>query len=348
MMIATVAEIGYYLSTLLGFYGYLIPKIGKEIKEKCIEHRWCQYQLKNTIFNYKVDLSDGQWREFRESLPLLFGTAILGVFLHSLFRRLKENTTTKSLFKSTHFHFIFGSVVIFVQHGWHSCIVFLIVSGAYLLTKALRHIKGTYFLVITFVYAMSIILLKESYRVQHRPQLEFLQILFNKRYSGLYSWHVPANFLVLRIISFMLDYHWASAAEINGKKNDDSSGDEGPISEITTKDTVTVKGSKFKSVTEKLVAEHCAMHEYNLVNFLSYCIYAPLYIAGPIITFNAYIKYSNQPQKSENVVTYALRWIFAFCLMELGISYFPFFAIINTGTFGSTCSKVKVLFMTPV
>jgi hypothetical protein len=87
-MLAKALELGYYTSTLLGFYGYLIPKIGAELKDKCIQHRWCNQHLKRTIFNYKVDLADGQWREFRESLPLLIVTAILGVALHSLFRRL--------------------------------------------------------------------------------------------------------------------------------------------------------------------------------------------------------------------------------------------------------------------
>lgn len=348
-MMAMVVELGYYLSTLLGFYGYLIPKIGTEIKEKCVTHPWCNHQLKKTIFNYRVDLSDGQWREFRESLPLLIGTAILGVMLHSLFRRLKENSTASSVFKSTHFHLLFGSIVLVVQHGWHSSVIFLIAGGAYLLTKTFRHMRETYFLAIVYLYGFLIILLKESYRLQHKPQFEFLQVLFNKRYSGLYSWHVPANFLVLRIISFMLDYYWAQVAEQDIKKTDESGddgdhdGDDGgdnsrgddnvKVSKesIITKDIVTNNGCKQKSSTARYVSDHCAMHDYNLVNFLSYCVYAPLYIAGPIITFNAYIKYSNQPQKSESVATYALRWIFAFCLMEFGISYFPFFAIINTG-----------------
>lgn len=340
--LAMVVELGYYLSTLLGFYGYLIPTIGSEIREKCLTHGWCNHQLKKTMFSYRVDLSDGQWREFRESLPLLICTAILGVILHALFRRLKGCTKDAAAYKSTHFHLLFGSIVIFVQHGWHSIVVFLIVCGAYLLAKTFRCLRGSYFLVMVYFYGVGIILLKESYRVQHRPQFEFLQVLFNKRYSGLYSWHVPANFLVLRIISFMLDFYWASTAEHDSKKTDDDSGNDDnqgghgdKVQKVAkpTKDISTEYSCKHKSSVDTYVSGHCAIHEYNFINFLSYCVYAPLYIAGPIITFNAFIKYSNQPQKSESVTTYALRWIFAFCLMEIGISYFPFFAIINTGKY---------------
>lgn len=334
-VVTRVLELGYYATTLLGFYGYLIPTIGAEIREKCTQHPWCNHQLKRTMFSDKVDLSDGQWREFRESLPLLIGTAILGVFLHFLFRKLKEKTEAGNVFKSTHFHFLFGSIVLFVQHGWHCGVVFLIACGAYLLTISFRHIRKNSFLIIVYVYALMVILLKESYRVQHRPHFEFLQVFFNKRYSGLYSWHVPANFLVLRIISFMLDYHWASMAEKEDKKNDDCSGDSvsGAHADRVSTESKTKTNSicKHKLMMERHVSEHCAMKEYNFINFLSYCVYAPLYIAGPIVTFNAYIQYSHHPQQTENVAIYAFRWILAFCLMELGISYFPFFAIINTG-----------------
>lgn len=37
----------------------------------------------------------------------------------------------------------------------------------------------------------------------------------------MYSWHLPANFLVLRIISFACDDHWAALA-VNGAKKEDA------------------------------------------------------------------------------------------------------------------------------
>jgi D-alanyl-lipoteichoic acid acyltransferase DltB (MBOAT superfamily) len=37
-------------------------------------------------------------------------------------------------------------------------------------------------------------------------------------------------------------------------------------------------------VTRSLTEE-----DYSLVNFLAYCLYPPLYIAGPIITFNDFV-----------------------------------------------------------
>jgi D-alanyl-lipoteichoic acid acyltransferase DltB (MBOAT superfamily) len=37
-------------------------------------------------------------------------------------------------------------------------------------------------------------------------------------------------------------------------------------------------------VTRSLTEE-----DYSLINFLAYCLYPPLYIAGPIITFNDFV-----------------------------------------------------------
>lgn len=344
-MVATLVEIGYFLSTLIGFYGYLVPTIGAEIKEKCTQHRWCNSHLKKSSLGYNVDLSDGQWREFRDSLPLLCGVALLGLVLHALFHRV--GSIFAVTLKKTHFHLLFGCIVIFVQHGYHSGVVILILSCAFFLAKSFRYISTKYFLGVVYSYAILIILLKESYRVQHFPQFGFLRVLFDKRYSGLYSWNVPANFLVLRIVSFMLDWQWATFAEIEEKKNDcgstddesvhpaTSAGGEGVGNDITP-DLLMKEGCSQKVLSEVIseraaTSTHCDMLDYTLVNFVSYCLYAPLYIGGPVITFNAYIHYSKHPQQSVGVVNYALRWLFAFCLMEVGTSYFPFFAIIKSG-----------------
>jgi D-alanyl-lipoteichoic acid acyltransferase DltB (MBOAT superfamily) len=39
----------------------------------------------------------------------------------------------------------------------------------------------------------------------------------------------------------------------------------------------------------KRVSTSLPENEYSLLNFVAYCLYPPLYIAGPIITFNDFI-----------------------------------------------------------
>lgn len=41
--------------------------------------------------------------------------------------------------------------------------------------------------------------------------------------------------------------------------------------------------------------------EYSFMNCLAYILYPPLYIAGPIISFNAYYHYSKFRQQSESI-----------------------------------------------
>ena len=41
----------------------------------------------------------------------------------------------------------------------------------------------------------------------------------------MYSWHLPANFLVLRMVSFACDDHWAALAERDAKKLEGTADD---------------------------------------------------------------------------------------------------------------------------
>ncbi|PSS18985.1 Membrane-bound O-acyltransferase [Actinidia chinensis var. chinensis] len=66
--------------------------------------------------------------------------------------------------------------------------------------------------------------------------------------------------------------------------------------------------------------------------YLCYLVYAPLYIAGPILSFNAFASQIDTPQKNyslRQVAWYGLRWYISFFLMELmtHLFYYNAFAI---------------------
>jgi len=50
---------------------------------------------------------------------------------------------------------------------------------------------------------LGVLCFKESYRLQYT--YTWLQVFFDRSYGGMYSWQLPANFLVLRIVSYGLD-----------------------------------------------------------------------------------------------------------------------------------------------
>ncbi|RVW91469.1 putative membrane-bound O-acyltransferase C24H6.01c [Vitis vinifera] len=66
--------------------------------------------------------------------------------------------------------------------------------------------------------------------------------------------------------------------------------------------------------------------------YLCYLVYAPLYIAGPIVSFNAFASQLDMPQNNysvRDVSWYGLRWLFSLFLMELmtHLFYYNAFAI---------------------
>lgn len=72
------------------------------------------------------------------------------------------------------------------------------------------------------------------------------------------------------------------------------------------------------------------MEQFNLFNFYAYTLYIPLYLAGPIITFNDFISQSEKKPKNitlKSVFLYALRWISIYFLMEMMIHAFHVIAI---------------------
>ncbi|THG12210.1 hypothetical protein TEA_017334 [Camellia sinensis var. sinensis] len=68
--------------------------------------------------------------------------------------------------------------------------------------------------------------------------------------------------------------------------------------------------------------------------YLCYLVYAPLYIAGPILSFNAFASQLDMPQKNyslRGVAWYGLRWFFSLLLMELMTHLFYYNACAISG-----------------
>lgn len=327
-------EVCCYMFHLLLLYWYLIPTIGKGIQIKCLNYWGCQRYIKRTWLNYEVDLADGQWNDIRNSLLLLW-TSLIGVsILHFILRfnsvkklktDIEDRITTSS---SAYFHICIGLAFLYIQHGKHSIIVLIISIIGFHLIYYLRQSKFCF--AIVWAFAVLILLFKESYRVRYFHQFSLFQFCFDRTNGGMYSWHLPANFLILRITSFCLDYHWAFCA--NAKQCSNSTD----ISEPTPK-AENVAGNLDKDTQQvsnqhsKTRFSHRVVAEYNFINYLAYILYSPLYMAGPIISFNNFIDNMSDPDHSENVWLYGSRWLGCFALMEFLTNQYPFFAVIRSG-----------------
>ena len=173
---------------------------------------------------------------------------------------------------------------------------------------------------VIWAYGLFVLLLKESYRLRHYPGLGFLQPLFDRAYGGLYSWQLPANFLILRLISFGLDYNNAcihhneaaykklcaegatdtsdkSAKMIAGAATADLSDVTDPLIPVTDNLNKSIHESNGVQTKEPNL-ELC---KYSFLNFSVYVLYAPLYMAGPIITFNDFVRSFEDKEQQKGV-----------------------------------------------
>eukprot|EP01040_Poterioochromonas_malhamensis_P001880 gene1880-2012_t len=309
-----------YAIHLYFFYFVIIWKVGFQIREKCLGNWRCSHYLQVTSYGYWVDSADHQWREFRNNLVLL----VIVAFGTSLIDRLCYHFRFNVAFS----RMIIGIIVILVQHQYYAIITLLLALMGYGITKTIKcPVLGK---TLTWIFAIFVLLLKESYRIQHRPGWQWLRYLFINRYSGMYNWRLPANFLVLRIISYNIDYYNAiSSLNSFPVLSPFTTPQSTPSS--STKDNNSEKIEERNNInTEKLLNAQTIANNYNIFNYFSYITYAPLYMAGPIITYSNYLLYQKQPQNQENIIIYTIRFIYCYALMEYLISTFPCFAIISS------------------
>ena len=356
----------FYVINFAYFFLWLVPSIGFRISTKCDNVWSCSRHLKETWLHYSIDTADGQWREFRGSLWLLWIFVTISAITHFCIRKLCERDLggifTKSQRVTLHMisRLIFGIIFLSVQHRYHSFIVILVATIGFVIAKSLRRTK--FYVLAVWTYAIFILLLKESYRIKHYPSLFFLKPMFDSSYGGLYRWQLPANFLILRLISFSLDYRRACVHDDSRdlKISKDASTDNvRQLSDTATASSTTAAASHFSVPTHPcphLLRESngkscpAVLSDYNFLNFSVYVLYAPLYIAGPIVTFDDFVRSSlveskendSSKDKDENLVLkeeysivwmYGCRWLLCFLLMEMLSSFFPISAVIDSGLF---------------
>ena len=365
------AVVIFYAVNLAYFYLWLLPSIGFRISAKCGNIWSCSRHLKQTWLHYPIDTSDGQWRDFRGSMWLLWACLTISAATYFCIRRLFTRDSGAFFTKSqraivhTLSRLTFGAVFLLAQHGYHSLIVILLAIVSFVIAKLLQRSKFS--VPAVWIYATFILLFKESYRIKHYPSLFFLKPIFDRSYGGLYSWQLPANFLILRLISFSLDYKTACIRDNStksGKNNtvrlmnadsmQQSNDATAAVTIIPTASHLGIPVHAHALSELELVSNCLQLPDYSFLNFSVYVLYAPLYMAGPIITFDDFMrsslgKYSKEERDStgdeekdndheENQELsvpwmYGCRWLLCFLLMETLSSFFPLFAVLNSGLF---------------
>ena len=124
------------------------------------------------------------------------------------------------------------------------------------------------------------------------------------------------NLCMLKILSFMIDYHWFKSEKPSESQQEHS-----------------VKCRECKKNIPCLkyrMQEHS--DNYSLIAFVSYASYFPLYLAGPTTTYNAWISQVKLPQSlisTEYIIFYFFRLVTIWVLLEVLIHFSYYGAIVN-------------------
>ncbi|KAI4167631.1 MAG: hypothetical protein LQ343_007049, partial [Gyalolechia ehrenbergii] len=264
----------------------------------------------------KVDNSDQQYSGFRDNLPYL----ILLLIFHPLSRRLYEklypvgqqdgSTSAKvsqtpqhlqadvRLDRRVRFDVGFACIYLLALHGASSLKVFVILYINYALAKRLPQ---SYVPLATWVFNIGILFANEFYGKADQSWGSLLD-----SYGGLLPrWEIMFNITVLRLISFNLDYHW-SLNRSGGSPIEKKQLDQSDLSERNRVD---------------LPAK---AHDYAFRNYFAYVLYSPLYLTGPILTFNDYIsqlRYTPRSISRERTILYGIRFLISLLTMEIMIHF---------------------------
>ncbi|WWC72931.1 uncharacterized protein I206_106895 [Kwoniella pini CBS 10737] len=250
-----------------------------------------EYRLSEGWFGYKVDNSDAQYRTFRSNLIPLLSLSLVYLIASSLFFRLNIPSPNQRL----QFIATFSLAMIFLLHGFSAFKIILILFLNYRLSKTPISNEGLLKKIwpgILIVLNMGVLFLNERNQGYKYGELHAALGTFDKWEGMLPRWHISFNITMMRMVSFGIDYLWRNQTSNNNQE---------------------IPAEYRKRVNTPVPPE-----DYNFINYVAYCLYPPLYIAGPIITFNDFIWQIRNPTliTVKSKITYGVRWIFSILTME--------------------------------
>ena len=316
------------------------------------------------IAGRKVDNSDEQYSTFRNNVPYMFLLLIFHPLLRRLYESLHHMSDGPSrafskgksdshrsagtehleadarLNRRVAYDLYFAALFLVALHGFSASKILLILYINYTLATRL---PMAYVPPVTWVFNVGILFANELCKgyplgrladillprsVSSQAPLE--KELFRNwgsaldSYGGLIPrWEIQFNITVLRLISFNLDFYWSSS-RMRGSLLEVCSTSQ-LSSERTEADCNKKKQLDPASLSERdRVTIPAKSQDYSFRNYLAYTLYAPLYLAGPIVTFNDYISQARHKAQSITIsrtTLYGIRFLICLLTMEIIIHF---------------------------
>ncbi|KAL4066713.1 MBOAT, membrane-bound O-acyltransferase family-domain-containing protein [Scleroderma yunnanense] len=274
------------------------------------------------LFGRQVDNSDRQYRSFRDNVPALSLLALVYLVLQSIYIRLATRPNSAISNDNTcrvPFIILFAALYLIGLHGTSTLKIFIILTVNYYIGKGFQGSRiGP---LLTWVFNAVVLFANKRHDgylfSSIHPYLTPLDA-----FEGLYPrWHISFNITMLRLVSFNMDYYWAC--------NSHGPMDPGPR----------------PSDKERAITPH-PLELYTYANYVAYTLFPPLYIAGPILTFNNFLWQLRRPQEipRRSILSYMMRFLICFITMEFILHYMYVVAIKDTNAWvGDTPLELSMI-----
>ncbi|RDA93250.1 hypothetical protein CP533_6480 [Ophiocordyceps camponoti-saundersi (nom. inval.)] len=266
-----------------------------------------------------VDVSDSQYHTFRQNVPFMMGFLICHPLLRVAWNAAHRGKPgwasggSARLFLRASFDYYFAILFLVVLHGISALKVLAILHLNFRVAKGLprRFVPAA-----TWIFNISILFTNEMFKgYRLHPMAVSLAPVDSSLarwagwldgHGGLMSrWEVLFNISVLRLISFNMDYYWSLDGRYAG--------------------AVEKKQLDRASLSEReRVLTGAEPGDFSFRNYVAYAVYAPLYLAGPILTFNDYVAQSRHRAASielNRTVRYGVRFLLALLAMEIVLHF---------------------------
>ncbi|KAK6820520.1 MBOAT- membrane-bound O-acyltransferase family-domain-containing protein [Apiospora arundinis] len=286
------------------------------------------------IVGTSTDTSDAQYHTFRSNGPYLASLLVFHPLLRKLYNSIIHPVSSGSpsarptleeadlrLDQRASFDYVFAIVFLLVLHGISAFKVLAILYINYQLATTLprKYIPTaawTFNIGILFANEMTkgfkfgVVATQLFGRAQESlvsdPSAFIVWGHWLDSYGGIMSrWEILFNITVLRLISFDMDYYWSldrrSYSPVEKKQLDPSS--------LSERDRVKIPAQA---------------KDFSFRNYVAYAIYAPLYLTGPILTFNDFIsqlRYRPATIETSRTIRYGVRFLGTLLVMELMLHF---------------------------
>ncbi|KNC97131.1 hypothetical protein, variant [Spizellomyces punctatus DAOM BR117] len=308
----------YYVVIAVGLPALFICAWGFSSANHINYYQYSRKLGKGWLLGRRVDNSDAQYASFRNNIPLLSYVLVGHILLSNVVQR--QIPSLRPLFS-----LIFSLIFLSVIHG--SSVIKILVLAAVNYAVA-KYVGGRLGVALSWIWSLGVLFANNAYDGYKFASLS-QDLAWLDKYKGInMRWWITFNFTTLRMISFAMDYYW----QTNGGR--DKSKYETHRQTCSECSSATHPGEQ---CSKSRIETPLSASSYNLLNYYTYLLYVPLYLAGPIITFNDFTAQLRHPPKSitmKSTLLYAVRWILVVLCMEWILHTIYVVAIKDTKAWG--------------